>query len=60
MTLSDKNFVRLLSARLEPFYNAICEESCLLSAIRLQIAKKLAKKLVGCRGPDFGYFRYRG
>ena len=53
----DKNFVRLLAPRLKQVFdyrmNYLGEW---LHTLRLPIAKKV----VGCRGPDFGYFRYRG
>ena len=57
MILSDQNFVRLLAPRLEKVYNDRMDYlDKMLDALKLP----LAKKLVGCRGPDFGYFRYRG
>jgi hypothetical protein len=56
MILSDQNFAKILAPRLEKVFNARMDwlEEW-LSILRLP----LAKKLVGCRGPDFGYFRYR-
>ena len=28
--------------------------------LKLPLRLPMAQKLAGCRGPDFGYFRYRG
>ena len=50
MILSDKNCEITISYYLGPGHHTW------LAALRLY----LAKKSVGCRGPDFGYFRYRG
>jgi hypothetical protein len=54
MILSDQNFVKILAPKLEEVFNARMDW---LEEWDLILRLPLAKKLVGCRGPDFGYFR---